>query len=162
SDRAKSAGRVKLSNQDKVFWPDEGYTKGDLCAFYESIAEVVLPYLQDRPVVLVRHPDGIAGKSFYQWNLPQGTPSWIRCVPLRLEEEDGKDVQTFLVDQVDSLLYLANLGCISIHVLAARLASLDQCDFLTLDLDLGENKFQDLVTLAQTLHAMLNEIGLMG
>ncbi|MEI9948141.1 MAG: non-homologous end-joining DNA ligase [Pseudomonadota bacterium] len=70
---SSASTRVTVSNPAKVFWPDEGYTKGDLCAYYASIAGVMLPFLHERPVVLVRYPDGIAGKHFYQWNVPGGT-----------------------------------------------------------------------------------------
>ena len=72
---------MKLSNQNKVFWPDEGYTKGELCALLRGDrADTLLPYLRDRPVLMVRYPDGIAGKSFFQWNVPDGTPDWVRAL----------------------------------------------------------------------------------
>jgi bifunctional non-homologous end joining protein LigD len=154
--------RVKLSNQDKIFWPEEGYTKGDLLQYYEAIADVMLPHLEDRPVMLVRYPDGIAGKSFYQWNVPQGTPSWLRTLQLRNEEQDGKEVTTFLLDDVDSLLHVINLGCIPLHVLAAREQSLEECDFLTLDLDPGEQPFSVVVRLTLAVKEILDEVGLTG
>jgi bifunctional non-homologous end joining protein LigD len=156
------ATRVKLSNQDKIFWPEEGYTKGDLLHYYETIADVMLPHLEDRPVMLVRYPDGIAGKSFYQWNVPQGTPSWLRTLQLRNEEEDGKEVTTFLLDDVDSLLHVINLGCIPLHVLAAREQTLQECDFLTLDLDPGEQPFSIVVRLTLAVKEILDEVGLTG
>lgn len=154
--------RVVLSNQAKVFWPDEGYTKGDLLAYYEAIAPVLLPQLQDRPIMLVRYPDGVAGKSFYQWNVPPGTPRWLRTLALRDEDKDGKSVTTFLVDSVDALLHIVNLGCIPIHVLAARSASLEECDFLTIDFDLGEQPFTVAVRMALELRQMLTDVGLEG
>ena len=80
-DHAKARGlprqdRVTVTNRGKKFWPDEGLTKGDLCDYYVSVAAAILPYLADRPVILVRYPDGITGKSFYQWNVPHGMPPW--------------------------------------------------------------------------------------
>ncbi len=153
--------RVVLTNQDKVFWPDEGYTKGDLCAYYETIAPAMLPYLAGRPVVLVRYPDGIAGKSFFQWNLPKGTPPWVRSLPLA-HEEKNKVVHTFLVEDVDTLLLIANLGAIPIHVIAARAEHLDACDFFTIDFDLGERLLRDGVTLALSLRSLLEDAGLEG
>jgi bifunctional non-homologous end joining protein LigD len=69
---------VAFTNLDKVFWPADGYTKGDLIAYYEGIAEWLMPYLQDRPVVLTRYPDGIDGKSFFQKDAPVYAPSWLR------------------------------------------------------------------------------------
>jgi hypothetical protein len=152
-----------VSNPDKVFWPDPGYTKLDLCSYYAAIAPHMLPFLRGRPLVLVRHPDGIAGKSFYQWNVPEGTPSWMR----RLDISDTEDVDrtpknVFLVDDDDGLVYLANLGCIPLHVLACRETSLGTCDFLTIDFDLGDRPFSDAVRLGLTLREVLDDVGLPG
>ncbi|MEM9188910.1 MAG: DNA ligase D [Myxococcota bacterium] len=154
--------RVPLTNQTKVFWPDEGYTKGHLCEYYERIAPFILPYLRGRPVVLVRYPDGIHGKNFFQWRIPPAAPKWVRSFPVRSEEADGKDKTCFIVDDMDTLLYIANLGCIPIHVMAGRIESLDECDFLTIDFDLGESPLQHAVTLARELHEVLETIGLRG
>ncbi len=152
-----------VSNPSKVFWPDEGYTKGDLCAYYASIAGVMLPFLQERPVVLVRYPDGIAGKHFYQWNVPTGTPDWIERLEIVDEEEQGSLKKTvFLVDSVDALVHIANLGCIPLHVLAAQRGTLDQCDFLTVDFDIADRPFSDAVRLALDLRAILDDVGLVG
>ncbi|HEY0464535.1 MAG TPA: non-homologous end-joining DNA ligase, partial [Polyangiaceae bacterium] len=155
--------RVTVSNPNKVFWPDEGYTKGDLCAYYASIAEVMLPFLHERPVVLVRYPDGIAGKHFYQWNVPPGTPDWIERIELIDEEEPGSVKKTlFLVDSADALVHIANLGCIPLHVLAAQRGTLDQCDFLTVDFDIADRPFSDAVRLALDLRVILDDVGLVG
>jgi bifunctional non-homologous end joining protein LigD len=159
--------RAKLTNQTKVFWPDEGYTKGDLCNYYEAIAPVLLPHLKDRPVVLVRYPDGIAGKSFYQWRVPPMAPKWVRSFPVRALEEDGKEKTTFIVDDIDTLLYIANLGCIPLHVLAGRVQSLDSCDFLTIDFDLADadratGAMRSAIVLGRELKTVLDEIGLDG
>lgn len=162
SPRATSRARVELSNRDKVFWPDEGYTKGDLLDYYAAISDTLLPHLRGRPVMLVRHPDGIRGKSFYQWNVPRGTPDWLRTLPLRDEERDGKTVTTFLVNDVDALLHIVNLGCIPLHVLASCKDHLEHCDFLTIDLDLGEQPLQQGVELALSLRELLAELGLTG
>lgn len=154
--------RVVLSNLDKVFWPDEGFTKGQMLQYYEAIAPWLLPHLERRPVMLVRYPDGVAGKSFYQWNVPQGTPDWVRTLTLREEEKDGKDVTTFLVDSVDALLHIINLGCIPIHVLAARMPDVEYCDFLTIDFDLGDQPFSLAVRMALELRQLLADVGLEG
>ncbi len=162
--RAKDvAVRAKLSNQNKVFWPDEGYTKGDLCDYYASIAEALLPLLKGRPIVMVRYPDGVSGKSFYQWHVPKGTPPWLRSLQVRQEGERGKKAKrVFLIDDVDGLLHIANLGTIPIHVLAAREGSRETCDFLTVDFDIGKQPFQHAVTLALSLRELLTQIGLTG
>ena len=163
SPRPSTSKRVAVTNPNKVFWPDEGYTKGDLCAYYASIAEVMLPFLHERPVVLVRYPDGIKGKHFYQWNVPVGTPDWIERIEL-VDEDDPSDERktVFLIDNVDALVYIANLGCIPLHVLAAQRGSRDQCDFLTVDFDIAEHPFSVAVRLALDLKQILDDVGLVG
>lgn len=157
------AVRAKLTNQDKIFWPDEGFTKGDLCNYYASVAESLLPILEGRPIVMVRYPDGIRGKSFYQWHVPTGTPPWLRSLEVREEGERGKKAKrVFLIDDIDGLLHIANLGCIPIHVLAAREGARETCDFLTIDFDIGEQPFRHAVTLALGLRELLGELGLSG
>jgi bifunctional non-homologous end joining protein LigD len=156
-------GRVRVTNPDKVFWPESGYTKQDLCNYYATIAPRMLPFLRGRPLVLVRHPDGIAGKSFYQWNVPEGTPSWMRRLDISdTEGVDRTSKHVFLVDDDDGLVYLANLGCIPLHVLACRETSLSTCDFVTIDFDLGERSFVDAVRLGLTLREVLDDVGLPG
>jgi bifunctional non-homologous end joining protein LigD len=161
SGSALGTGRVRVTNPDKVFWPESGYTKLDLCNYYATIAKRMLPFLRGRPLVLVRHPDGIAGKSFYQWNVPQGTPSWMRRLDIA-DDDDRTPKHVFLVDDEDGLVYLANLGCIPLHVLACRETSLDRCDFLTIDFDLGARPFADAVRLGLTLREVLDDVGLPG
>jgi bifunctional non-homologous end joining protein LigD len=156
-------GRVVITNPDKVFWPEFGYTKADLCNYYASIGSRMLSFLRGRPLVLVRHPDGIAGKSFYQWNVPDGTPSWMRRLDISdTDEVDRSSKNVFLVDDVDGLVYLAQLGCIPLHVLACRERSLGTCDFITVDFDLGERKFADAVKVGLTLKEVLDDAGLPG
>jgi bifunctional non-homologous end joining protein LigD len=160
-DAADRAVRATLTNQAKVFWPEEGYTKGDLCNYYASVADALLPLLRGRPIVMVRYPDGIAGKMFYQWHVPRGTPAWLRSLQVREEGERGKAAKrTFLIDDIDGLLHIANLGCIPIHVLAARENTREHCDFLTIDFDIGEQPFRHAVSLALSLREMLDEVGL--
>ncbi len=154
--------RVSLTNQTKIFWPTEGITKGDLCRYYERIGPTMLPFLRDRPVVLVRYPDGVAGKSFYQWNVPFGFPSWIRHVALDDSESEGKKKRVFLISDLDALLAVANLGAIPIHVLACRELALDRCDFCTIDFDVERSTLENGVRLARTLRELLDAIGLTG
>src|SRR5262249_10338912 len=78
-----TGGRGQITHADKVFWQEDGYTKGDLVAYYEAIAPLLMPYLRDRPLVLVRYPDGIAGKSFFQKDTPDFVPDWVRTVRIR-------------------------------------------------------------------------------
>jgi bifunctional non-homologous end joining protein LigD len=154
--------RVVVSNPKKIFWPNDKLTKKDLCDYYMAVADVLLPHLRDRPVVLVRYPDGIAGKNFYQWNVPQGTPSWVKTITIARDEDGGSRVTCFLVNDPDTLLYIANLGCIPIHVLAARTATIDMCDFITFDFDIGSSPISHAVELALSLRRLLGELGLVG
>jgi len=155
-------GKARLTNQSKLFWPDDGITKGDLCDYYEAIAPVLLPHLRDRPVTLVRFPDGIDGKSFFQWRIPNQAPPWLRSLRLRSEEEDGKEVNTILVNDLSSLMYVANLGCIPLHVIASHAGALDTCDFLTLDLDVELASLEQAIPIALTIREILGEAGLQG
>jgi bifunctional non-homologous end joining protein LigD len=157
-----SSARVQITNPKKVFWPDDKLTKRDLYDYYARVAPTILPYLSDRPVALVRYPDGIAGKNFYQWNVPVGTPSWVKTVSIVRDEEAGRKVQCFLVNDIDTLLYIANLGCIPIHVLASRSTRLEMCDFITFDFDIGSSPIAHAVELALSLRGLLTDIGLVG
>lgn len=155
-------GKVRLTNQDKVFWPADGITKGDLCDYYEAVAPVLLPHLRDRPVTLVRFPDGIEGKSFFQWRIPENAPPWLQSLRLRSAEQDGKEVNTILINDLSSLMYVANLGCIPLHVIASRAEALDQCDFLTLDLDVELASLKTAIPIALSIREVLESIGLLG
>lgn len=154
--------RVPVTNRGKVFWKDEGYTKGDLVDYYEVIAPAILPYLRERPIAVVRYPDGIHGKNFYQWNVPPGMPRWVGSFALRDEESERGEKRVFIVEDVPSLLYIANLACIPIHVLACRRGDLASCDFLTVDFDLKLAKLAHAIEHALTLRRLLATIGLVG
>src|SRR5205823_3757793 len=129
----RPAHKVNITNRTKVLWPNEGITKQELCDYYSSISPWILPFLKDRPIMMVRYPDGIGGKFFYQWHTPPSVPEWIRTTRLKSDEEGVVDV--FLIDDVDALLYVSNLAAIPIHVLASRIGRLDKADFSTLDFD---------------------------
>jgi len=150
---------VKFSNLDKVFWPDEGYTKGDLIEYYRAISPWLLPYLKDRPVVLTRYPDGITGKSFFQKDAPAFAPDWLRTERM-WSEDTQREIDYFVCDDLESLLYLANLGTIPLHVWGSRTASLEQPDWCILDLDPKEAPFAHVVTVARAVQQLCDEIEL--
>jgi bifunctional non-homologous end joining protein LigD len=158
-ERAGAAGKVAFTNLDKVYWPEDGYTKGDLIAYYRAIAPAMLPYLRDRPVVLTRFPDGIHGKSFFQKDAPSFTPAWLRTVSIA-DEEGGRAPSYFVADDEQTLLYLANSGSIPLHVWSSRIASLERPDWCILDLDPKEAPFAHVVEVAQAARALCAEIGL--
>ncbi len=143
---------LHLTNLDKVFWPDDGYTKGDLLAYYRAIWPTLAPYLRDRPVMLTRYPDGIAGKSFFQRNAPEFVPDWVPTC--RIE-----DTEFFLLNELDVLLYVINLGCIPLHLWSARHGSLEHPDWTILDLDPKGAPFADVITVARHIHRLLDALG---
>lgn len=155
--------RVTLTNRDKIYFPEDGFTKGDLLDYSARVAPALLRFLAGRPVVLVRYPDGILGKNFYQWRVPEGSPDWLRTFELYDEEKQldrGTGKAAFLIDSLDALLHVMNLGCIPLHVLASREHTPTHCDFLTIDFDIGERPFSDAVRLALSLREILGELGL--
>ena len=143
--------RLQISNRDKVFWPRDGYTKGDLLKYYETIWPHIAPYLRDRPVVLTRYPDGIDGKNFFQKNAPDFTPDWVPTY--RIEDTDY-----FVCNDVQALLYVINSGCIPLHVWSSRCASIEYPDWAILDLDPKGAPFSAVVTLARSIHVLLRKL----
>ena len=150
---------VRLSNLQKVFWPDEGYTKGDLVAYYDAVAPLMLPYLKDRPAVLTRYPDGIKGKSFFQKDAPVFVPDWVRTETVYAKDTD-RDIRYFVIDDAETLRYVANMGTIPIHMWSARAGTLEKPDWLVLDLDPKGAPFAHVVEVARALHDLLEELEL--
>jgi bifunctional non-homologous end joining protein LigD len=148
---------VKFSNLDKVFWPDEKYTKGDLIEYYRSMAPWLLPYLKDRPVVLTRYPDGINGKSFYQKDAPGFVPEWIQTIPI-WSEDTQRDINYFVCNDVESLVYLVNLGTIPLHIWGSRISDLTKPDWCLIDLDPKDAPFAHVITLAKTMQKLCEEV----
>jgi bifunctional non-homologous end joining protein LigD len=150
------ASGVPLSNLDKVMFPDNGITKGEVIGYYRKIAPRLLPFLKDRPVTLERLPDGLGeGKPhFWQKNTPATYPDWVPR--LELPSEQGKPVLYALVNDLDTLLYLVNQGSLTLHVWFSRVQNLDRPDFVLFDLDRGPASFADVVRVAQGLHQRLD------
>ncbi|MBP6942777.1 MAG: non-homologous end-joining DNA ligase [Candidatus Buchananbacteria bacterium] len=152
---ATHSKKLKLTNLDKVFWPREGYTKGDLLDYYERIGPTILPYLIDRPESLNRHPNGIDGKNFFQKNFTAKLPSFVETAKIYSQSKDTQ-LTYLLCQNVETLLYLANLGCIELNPWNSRVGMLEYPDYLIIDLDPGENKFYELVKVAREVHDTLN------
>ncbi|MFO1078991.1 MAG: non-homologous end-joining DNA ligase, partial [Planctomycetota bacterium] len=143
--------RFTPSNEKKIFWPADGYTKGDLLAYYGAIWPAIEPYLRDRPVVLTRYPDGIEGKSFFQKNAPEFIPDWVPTC--RIE-----DTEYFLCNERDALLYVINMGCIPLHVWSARRGSIERPDWSILDLDPKGAPRRDVIAVARAIHELLEPL----
>lgn len=150
---------VRLTNLKKVFWPGEGLTKGDLIEFYRAIAPWLLPYLEDRPLVLDRYPDGILGKSFYQKNAPESLDGRVRTAPI-WSEGSSREIEYLLCDDAEGLVELANLGAIPLHIWSSRTATLGRPDWTILDLDPKGAPFDSVVAIARALHDLCDEVGL--
>jgi bifunctional non-homologous end joining protein LigD len=153
------APRVDFTNVDKVFWPAERYTKGDLIEYYRAISPWLLPYLHDRPVVLTRYPDGIDGKSFFQKDAPGYAPDWLRLETM-WSEQAQREIRYFVLDDLPSLLYVANMASIPLHVWSSRIAALERPDWCILDLDPKGAPLTHVVKIARHLHALCDSIGL--
>jgi len=123
---------LEISNINKVFWPEKGYTKGDLLRYYSEVSRWILPYLKDRPVVMKRYPDGIYGKTFYQKRCPDYAPEWLENAEILGEKEK---IKYCLCNDLASLLWFVNQGCIEMHTWLSKVATPDLPDIMTLDLD---------------------------
>ncbi|HEY7679310.1 MAG TPA: non-homologous end-joining DNA ligase, partial [Terriglobia bacterium] len=153
--------RLKFTNLKKVYYPREGYTKRDVIEYYDAVAPWLLPHLQDRPLSLRRYPDGIEGESFFQKDARSDFPSWFRIEPI--ETEEAKPPTRFAVanDRV-SLLFLANLGCIDQNPWMSRVGSLENPDFLLIDLDPQDCAYERIVEAAQLVRQKLDLLELEG
>jgi len=143
-----------LTHLDKIYWPKEKITKGDLICYYDEISPWILPYLKDRPESLKRFPNGIGEKPFFQKNLTNH-PDWVETT--KIEHRD-KQVEYALIQNEETLLYLANLGCIEIHPFLSRVQKLHYPDYMIFDLDPKEASFIKLIEVARVLHEVLEEI----
>lgn len=150
---------VELSNLDKVYYPDAGLTKGDVVDYYRRVAPAMLPHLRDRPLNMQRFPNGIAAPGFYQKEVPDYFPSWIRRVPVLVEEE-GQEQPQVVCDDAATLVYLANQGCITPHAWLSRAASQRHPDKLIFDLDPPGGDFKVVRQAALALRALLSELEL--
>jgi bifunctional non-homologous end joining protein LigD len=151
---------LRLSNLDKLYWHEERYTKGDLLNYYFNVSDLLLPYLRERPLTMKRMPDGADGPFFYEKTAPAHTPEWIaRC---NVESDDAKTgvIGYLLVNDLATLLYVANLGCIEMHPLHARCFSVGSPDYLFFDLDPMEAPFDDVLAVAMHCKAALDALGL--
>lgn len=148
--------RVKLTNLDKIYWPDDGYTKGDLIEYYRAVATHILPHVRDRPESMRRYPNGIRGDSFFQKDTEGKTPSWIQQVPIASDTHD--EITYLLCQNQAALLYMANLGCIDLNPWFSRVESLDRPDFAVIDLDPLDVDFETLRAVALTVREVLDRM----
>ena len=152
---------VPFTNLDKVYWPEEGYTKFDLLKYYYAISDTLLPYLKDRPLILKRYPNGIKGQMFYQHNL-EDAPEFVDIYESE-EGDTGKIVHNPIANNLAALLYLVNLGTITQNPWFSRKQSIDKPDYFAFDLDPGDGaSFEQVKHVALEVKKELDEIGLAG
>ena len=150
--------KLKLTNLNKMYFPSEGYTKGDLIEYYRSVAKYMLPYLKGRPESLNRHPNGIDGESFYQKDIRDLPPDWVKTEMI-YSEYNEKEINYLVCKDEATLIYLANLGCIEINPWFSRVDNLDNPDYLVLDLDPEDISFDKVVETALAVKEILDIAG---
>jgi bifunctional non-homologous end joining protein LigD len=151
---------LPISNPDKIFWPQENYTKQDLANYYREIFPLLRPFVSDRILTLERCPDGMVGQCFYQKQKPRGMPT--NTPTKRIQQATGKRKATDYVvgGLLSTQLALVNLGCIPVHVAATRAKTFPKSDWLCFDLDPGSGKFADAARVALLVRPALDGLGL--
>jgi bifunctional non-homologous end joining protein LigD len=153
-------GGVEVKNLEKVFWPDGGQTKGDLLEYLDVASPYLLPFLRDRPLTVIRYPDGIGGPSFYQKNTPKYAPDWVKTVKLPSPGSQRGEVSYTLCNSKRTLMWLANQASIEFHPWLSRVDRIEQPDFLVFDLDPPPGQFEVAVDVAFVAREVLAEAGL--
>jgi bifunctional non-homologous end joining protein LigD len=150
---------VKLTNLDKVFFPDHGLTKGDLIHYYLDVAPHVLHHVRNRPMQMKRYPNGVAGEFFYQKRVPVPHPDWLETVHIKFPS--GRTADFPVCQDAASLAWIANLGCIELHTWHSRVADIERPDYLLIDLDPSDgNPWEFVREIALVVKEMMDELGL--
>jgi bifunctional non-homologous end joining protein LigD len=148
---------VTLTHLDKVYWPEMGFTKGDLVKYYFEVSKYILPYLKDRPLIMKRYPNGIAGGSFHQHDVNEA-PDYVHTETLDVEE--GHEVDYIIGDDTATLLYMANLGAIERHPWHSRVRNIDRPDWFVFDLDPQGVEWKEICDVAISCKEILGHLGL--
>jgi bifunctional non-homologous end joining protein LigD len=154
--------KIKLTNQDKIYFPKDEISKGDVIEYYQSVAEFILPHLKNRPLSLNRFPNGIEESGFYQKDAGDSIPDWIKTTQVYSESTD-KNIEYAICNDKATLAYLNNLGCIDFNPWNASVPNLDKPDFLVLDLDPSKkNSFDDVIETALAVNEVLQSVEIEG
>jgi DNA ligase D len=153
---------AELTHLDKIYWPDDQITKGDLLEYYSKIAPYILPYLKNRPLSLRRQPNGIDEPGFFQKDAGDHVPDWIKTVEIHAEST-GKMVNYFVCNDLESLLYIANLGCIEMNPWNSTVNKLDNPDYIVMDIDPSDkNTFDEVIEVALVIKDIIDQTGMVG
>jgi bifunctional non-homologous end joining protein LigD len=155
--------QVRFTNPDKVYWPEQGITKGDLLRYYLDVSETVLPYVAGRPLTLRSFPDGIEGPSFYRRQVPGNAPSWLRRWRYRPVASEREVTETPVVEDAAGLAWLVQTGTIELHPWSSRIDRIDRPDYAIFDLDAWDGgSFDHVLRAARLLRAELDRLGVRG
>jgi bifunctional non-homologous end joining protein LigD len=150
---------IELTHLDKVYWPDDGYTKGELLKYYIQVSHYVLKYLKDRPAILVRYPNGIGEEGFYQQNV-EDSPDFVNT--RRLKNQAGRILNYVIYGDLASLMYLVNMGTIAQNPWHSRIGELNEPDYVVIDLDPRDAPFSSVLKVALAVRDVLRDIGISG
>jgi len=157
---------VELSSADRVLFPDDGITKGDLFAYYEQVAPVLIPHLRDRPFTLKRYPHGITGDVYFQKQVPRGAPAWIPTRQFTTHPRGGgsRQVDFALINSREALLWMVQMNCVDMNAWYSRVDKPHRPDYVVFDLDPPDEPrgFEQAIEVAHLIGGLLDEVGLPG
>lgn len=152
---------LRFTNVQKILFPKDGYSKKDVLNYYDAVAEFLLPHLKDRPLSLKRYPNGIHEEFFFQKDIPEGYPGWLRIEPI-YSEHRGEPIRFVVADDRATLLFLANLGCIDQNPWMSRVQTLDCPDYVLIDLDPVDCPFSKIIEAMGIVKEVLDGVGMHG
>ncbi len=158
--KVSKADGLQVSNPDKVFWPDDGYTKGSLADFYREVFPLLQPFVVDRILTLERCPDGMRGNCFYQKEKPDSMPAGTPTKRLANSSGSRKSTNYVVGGRLETQIAMVNLGCIPVHVTGSRASSFPKPDWICFDLDPGSGKFSDAAEAGIIVKAVLDALEL--
>jgi bifunctional non-homologous end joining protein LigD len=158
------AKTVKLSSPDRVLYPDDGITKGDVFGYYEQVGPAIVPHLRDRPFTMKRYPHGITGEAFFQKQAPRGMPDWIPTRQFRTWPREGESrlVDFPLINSPEAVLWMVQMNCIDMNAWYSRIDKPDRPDFVLFDLDPPDDGFELAIEVAHLIRELLDELELPG
>lgn len=152
-------GKVPITNPDKIYWPKEKITKGEVIDYYNIMTEYVLPYIIDRPQSLRRNPDGIKNIGFFQKNVAGQVPDWIKTQKIKSKSTE-ESIEYMLCQDKDTLLFMANWGCIEINPWSSRIGKINHPDYIIFDLDPKDAPLKNLIATAKKVKEILDQLGI--
>jgi bifunctional non-homologous end joining protein LigD len=163
SEITRGERTVRLSNREKLFWPELGITKGDLLRYYRQVAPTLLPHIRDRPFTMKRYPDGWRGRPFFRKDVTGYAPAWVKRVDVRVtsREQQSRTIEAPVVNDELALLWMINTGCIECHTWYSRIDKLERPDLVVFDLDPSDDVgFAETVEVALLVKKTLDALGL--